>query len=75
MEFYLLKFLQNSQKSSNQKFLNTARTWQLQLLFYFVLCCEFLSLPLRTYVYRVCTKYWPKHKSFMVVDSDIINEK
>ena len=41
---------------SNQNFLYNACTWQLQLLLYFVLYCEFLSLPLREYTYRVNKK-------------------
>ena len=45
------------------------------MLLYFILYCDFLSLPWRTYTYKLCTKYKLKAKSFVFVSSEILSLK
>ena len=70
MELCLLKSHKIQKKK--QKNIATRRFWALSLPdsfnLYFVLHCEFLSLQLLTYRNRLCIKYWPKPKNFMVFD-------
>ena len=71
MELYLLK-IYKFQKKTQPKVSEHSPYLTVSTFSFFFLYCEFLSLLLRTYIYMVCTKYWPKPKNFAVVDSEIL---
>ena len=70
MELKLLKFYKIPEKLATRCFWILPVPERFNL--YFILCCEFWSLPLRMYACRICTKYWPRPKNFMFVNSGIL---
>ena len=77
MELCLLKSHKIQKKKKKKRKIATRSFWALPLPdsfnLYFVLHCKFLSLQLLTYRNRLCIKYWPKPKNFMVVDSKVLS--
>ena len=75
MELSLLKIYRITKKVGNKSFraLPVPDSFNLYIILFYN--ADFLSLPLWKYTDRVSTKYWPKLKNFIFVNSEVISIK